>query len=1172
MYGGGMNQQGGTGRYGSPGRNENNGYGGNNWGGYGGNGGNSENGGNYGGRQSIECYTCGKIGHYSRDCWTKRGKNDDNEMEEMRQHYRQVIQEKREAEERRREEEQRRIQEENEKRQEHNLIRRTEEMRLQLEAGLEEKWRKQTKQAEEAAAAAKAKAEEAKAKAEEAKAKAEEARARVEEQRMRSATGNCTPFRLKKRRIRGVALESGSEEDKAQGGGDGIRETVYETESETTDSENELRRAIELLRKKKKKKKKKKKASTVKRRLVKGKKEVSPVRNCTTTERGECSKKRQGTRNHVGNEDDVLRNANDIGAGFGEEKTNCTEEISPMRAGGIKFNVTGANGENCGEEPRTPMDNGYKGLPAKCSREGIIDYCLSTQKILSAKKAFLLRKICQKKGIQYTRKPEIIDVLAREQVMLAYEGFEEVEANVEDSKQTTVRLGEGIKGSAGKGKVHVPRSSGKSSVSRVARMGSFVVIPIRHANETDDRAFEAHLIRDFSPNLNTCNTKGREMGTKRRVRKGRRERRRRIGNEQPKVNNIVSFKIDGRGPSRVSFLSWLEEGHKADTKKERRVIFQNGEIWADGWKRVKKLFGMTNVRLNRRLKKLHTAKRELQNGAEVTLVGITRTPTTTARRIQELREILRKPFKATELVTWSANHLVGLYRAAGMFDDKKTKNALRLKIDRAIRKKTKVVVRNRVVVKVVYDKDLVKKKIRETTEGVFSRCVKDPAIANLVKSKIRVTWCRNRTVGDVIHNHRRCASTKEVLCTCRGLDLPRQEGHVLTRFSDLKDVPVFVKNAKNVTCHTGMRNDEPVVKAIMEATALLKSKPEDIRVSAGGFLNGNSVVCDSGAWDDNVVARWAMRFCGMVLAPIDSNQGDTAVVCPVLYRHAFGKTFAWNADYDSVSLEEKELLFQAKKDYEGEGLPSVARWKVDGRIGRAYVIPKDKDVTRWRPIAPATGDPAGQAQRRIAKALHYLMKQFPAEQSFYLNSIQELPKKLETATEKLTNSQCVEVKGRCYDIKDMFTRIPQAAVRRAVWQLLVWYTNRGWKQVKVSKRGKLCTLSKTGKATDGYFGISFRLIFGMVNYDLNHDYIRCGEEIKRQVSRIPMGKSTSPILATITCAMSEYQFLSALGADRCLVAGWRVVDDITVVVGLRRGREEEDKDEFGSFSGFGGEL
>ncbi|GBG71121.1 hypothetical protein CBR_g8421 [Chara braunii] len=980
MYGGSRNQQGGMGGNGNAGGYDG-GYGGNqggntggNNGGYGGgNNGRKEyyggnNGGNTYGRQQI-CYTCGKPGHYSRDCWMKKGRNEDNEFEEMKQHYRMIMQERREAEEKKREEEQRRIQEENERRREHDIIRRTDEMRLQLEAGLEEKWRKQTKQAEEAAAAAKAKAEEVKAKAEEAHAKAEEARAKFERTRMSTLKANTCASGSKKRTHNVSSTES---------------------ESDTT----------------------KRTRKTKKTRKGKQAKTKSPEKKTSTTERGECSRARKKKRNYQENEDNVMRNANDMGGDCDETGVRFNECCGSPHVRGLNFGMSFENEHQRENEPRTPMENGYKGLAAKCSREGIIDYCLSTQKILASKKAQMLRKLCQKKGIKYTKKTEMVDALAREQVKLAYEGFEDDEGQGEESEVPEANLGEDL-----------------------------------HRQE-------------------------------------RREKR-------------------------VAVLRWLEEEWRKSAKGERRVEFHEGEIWSDGWKKVKRLFGMTKVSLNGRVTKLAKVKGELQKGVMAILIGIVKTKTTTATYLQELREMLRKPFEFKRLTTRSTNQLVGMYRAAGLFGDKKTKNDVRLKIDKVIRRKNGVGVRKRVVVKVGYDRRVAKIKIRAQQR--------------------------------------------------RGTGLPTKEGHVLTRFSEWDGIPSFMRNAKNVTSQSRVKKTEQFTQVIAQGTSYLGGKAEDVTVPEGGFVKEAVADGKQETWEDWKVAEWAKRFKGLIIAPIDRNQGDTVVICPVMYRHAFGKTFVWNSDYVRIREEEQEILQTARKDFEQAGLHKIVKWKTDGRIGQAYMIPKDKDLLRWRRIAPANDDPASLAQKRASKALHYLIKLFPKEHSFYLNAIQELPGRIEAAQRRFTEMGCTSVEGRCYDIKDMFTKIPHDAVRRAVWQMLLWYANKGWKQVKVARRGKMCTISKTRRAADGYVALQFEQMFSMVNFDLDHAYIKCGDIVTRQVG-IPMGKSSSPTLATITCAMAEFNCLKELGADRKLVAGWRVVDDIIVVVGNRGGGEEDGRE------------
>ncbi|GBG62079.1 hypothetical protein CBR_g28555 [Chara braunii] len=1062
----------------------------------------------------------------------KKVSNEDNELEEIRQHYRMVIKEKREAEEKRREEEQKRIQEENERRREHDIILQTEEMRSQLEAGLEEKWRKQTKQAEEAAAAAKSKAEEAKAKAEEAEANAEEARAKIEQTRMKALKAKASASGPRKRRRQVSSTESESEETSDIG-----------DETDTRDSEEELRRTIKRLREKREEKRTGRIKKTGKGKQAKTKTNTSE-NNVPTTKRGECSRARKKKRCNRDDEDDVMRNANDMGGDYKETGVRFNDCRRSPRVGGLRFGMPSEVKMSRGMSQEPRWRRVIRTWPLSASREGIIDYCLSTQKILSSKKVLILRKLCQKKGIKDTKKPEMVDALAREQVKLAYEGFEDNDEQREMSEMAEANLGEdlyeqekrGTRSSVNTVRSVLQRWREHLSNADTDTIGSspklyrwmrhfgketFLIVPLRHADEAHDRAMEKHLIRDFSPILNTCNNKTMNNGVKKSKRKGRRERRK-LNRTAQKVKNLVSFSRSGTNAKRVSAMKWLEEEWKKEAKGERRMVFHGGEVWSDGWKKVKRLFGMTKVRINGQVNTMAKAKGELRQGATATIIEIVKTKTTTARYLQELRGMLKRPFEFKKLTLGNTNQLVGMYRAAVLFGDKKTKNDVRLKIDRAIRRKNGAGVRKRVVVKVRYDRRIVKNKIRAATEGVVEKRVEDMAIA---KSKIQIMWRKNRTVGEIIYNHRKHANVGKQQCACRGTGLPTKGGHVLTRFSDLEGIPAFMKNAKNVT-----------------------SQSQE-------------------TWEEGKVATWARRFRGMVLAPIDWNQGDTAVICPVIYRHAFGKTFVWNSDYVVVREEEQRILQTARQKFEQADLQKIARWKTDDRIGQACVISKDKDLSRWRPIAPTDNDPASLAQKRVAKALqclHYLIKMFPTEQSFYLNAIQELPGRLETTQRRFTEMGCTGVEGRCYDIKDMFTKIPHEAVRKAIWQMLLWYANRGWKQVKVSRRGKLCTISKTRKMADGYVGLQFEQLFSMVNYDLDHAYIKCGEIVTRQASEIPMGKSSSPTLATITCAMAEFNCLRGLGSDRKLVAGWRIVDDITVIVGNRGGGEEHGREDTGS--------
>ncbi|GBG86985.1 hypothetical protein CBR_g44440 [Chara braunii] len=159
-------------------------------------------------------------------------------------------------------------------------------------------------------------------------------------------------------------------------------------------------------------------------------------------------------------------------------------------------------------------------------------------------------------------------------------------------------------------------------------------------------------------------------------------------------------------------------------------------------------------------------------------------------------------------------------------------------------------------------------------------------------------------------------------------------------------------------------------------------------------------------------------------------------------------------------------------------------------------------------------------------------------------------------------------KKRVAELKRLCDKQGIRTVIDVVFQLLRHFENAEWKQVRVAVRGKLCTLSKTNRTKLGYVSVKLKTLLTLVMFDLDHAYMMCGDKVKRQVVGIPMGKTTSPVLATITCAMAELQFLSSLGAEKNLVHGWRMVDDVTIIIGCAndtsRHRASEILDSFDS--------
>ncbi|GBG86163.1 hypothetical protein CBR_g41067 [Chara braunii] len=500
--------------------------------------------------------------------------------------------------------------------------------------------------------------------------------------------------------------------------------------------------------------------------------------------------------------------------------------------------------------------------------------------------------------------------------------------------------------------------------------------------------------------------------------------------------------------------------------------------------------------------------------------------------------------------------LMHLYSSAGSFQEKSTRKKVKDVIANAVSKKACVNVRKKITVKVRFRKEIKKSEIRHVLVSKISCCELHPAITGLLSRKLRVVWRRNRSVSEILCNHKAYSKKEDSSCTCAHFDLPRSDSHILTRIADVGLLPQFVLNGKNVTCPKLKTTEEELSISIRQGlTAALGQKVahtlNDWQLG-GCFMSGCNRTEEA---EEELVFAVKRKYRELVISQVDRNAGDLVLMCPLLYQRGLYKMFTWNAAYDIATSSEKEILTKTKKDYLALGLDKVAAWDSKGAIGKAYVLPKHKDLTRWRPIVPATNEPTKNGSRLVARALNYLLAKLPAATHFNLGATAQLKQNLQKAEKKLQLfGDETMVAGGGFDIKEMFTSLPHAASMEALRWLLQQWKEKGYSSVTVSKRGKFATLGVKfyGKS---YVKLSLQLLLKFVSFELKHTFNACKGMILRQRIGVPMGKNSSPPLACLMCAKFEVDFLKSLGKERRLVHGVRFMDDVSLTVAFNRGKE-----------------
>ncbi|GBG85745.1 hypothetical protein CBR_g40474 [Chara braunii] len=508
-----------------------------------------------------------------------------------------------------------------------------------------------------------------------------------------------------------------------------------------------------------------------------------------------------------------------------------------------------------------------------------------------------------------------------------------------------------------------------------------------------------------------------------------------------------------------------------------------------------------------------------------------------------LRDILWQPWRIRDLYKRSSREIIALFRTATLFHDKRSRNLIKTVVSKVARKKFGCEIRRRPCVQIPFSSEI--------TAGLIAQAVPDQALGHFVSDRVRVVVKNRKTVEMIIHNHRACVSEEEVGCTCQSFRLPRHEGHVKVRLSEIEGIPAFMRNSNNVTC--GIMISPHALETCMKRGIENWAKGKMIQVDRGDiemcFRRGE--MGGSGAMTTNAVRAAFGGLSRLVTVPIDQNPGASLILCPVLYLKACKDTFNHNPGFQLVARTEDQVLRTMREDYTRNGLTKVARWQSRGRMGQAYVLPKDKDIGRWRPISPCTFDPARVAAARIGKAIRYMLFGLPKNHHFDLRSTEDLVKKCGEVRRDMSQ-RYDEAIARSYDIKDMFSKLSHEVIIEAVDWLIAYHERRGMRGVKVGVRGKLVAMVKRVRKEDGMVAVSLEDLRKEVAYELSNSFVRCAGKLLAQRFGIPMGRNSSPALACLVCAKAEYEYMNREHERRSLVRGVRMIDDVMVIIGFRR--------------------
>lgn len=361
--------------------------------------------------------------------------------------------------------------------------------------------------------------------------------------------------------------------------------------------------------------------------------------------------------------------------------------------------------------------------------------------------------------------------------------------------------------------------------------------------------------------------------------------------------------------------------------------------------------------------------------------------------------------------------------------------------------------------------------------------------------------------------------------------------------------------------------------------------------------------------DEVLTVRNRIIKHGIICAPIDKNANSLSLQCPRRYKYQLRTTFIEDHHYIIHTGNKEDILTDFRQFYHKH--KQYAKWysttnsknkdkkqnsgnngtytrnhscDANNYLPYSYILPKQKDLNRNRPIVSYSPHPLKHLYRLLSRCLTLLIKTLILHKHdkeangnsdsnantntnlltntathFTLWRTHDLKQQLQQFTQQckqyrqqvnsrennnsnaITSDIDIRYVYNTYDIKNMFTELKHDYIKDAITWLISTAMQQHYLQHRLQARRTLyhqpyliCEQQWPTYNTTAHKFVKVNVndLFEIVEYDLAHIYFTTGMNvILQQTDGTPMRGYVSATYAIIACAAAEYKWLNSVGNE-----------------------------------------
>ena len=442
------------------------------------------------------------------------------------------------------------------------------------------------------------------------------------------------------------------------------------------------------------------------------------------------------------------------------------------------------------------------------------------------------------------------------------------------------------------------------------------------------------------------------------------------------------------------------------TLQSTRVTSCGAMTGLTNWKRVRLLYGKSTITYTRQTTEysstIGSALSKIKSGEIQTFcvnAVFTNTDTLTQNTIQRIgasKNVAKHICNSAtlhDLLSWRSKvHVV---------DNKKLRNYAACNIEKYLKLRFKLSYSRPLTIRVPFSPNLSLNALRAQAVALIDQMDTEPSFARLLKRRVRVVFTKRPSIEDYVSNHKKfCKNYKHThppTCVCKKFNhFPKIDGHVAFKAIEVDD-PLIKKclrtNAKNII--------QPTNHSIThDVTTAFDSFITDLSATHAGVFHDDTNLqsqvrdnLDSFAFEVNKklddkpscipnmhdIVMFKRKYKGLVVSPLDKNTGCMFICCPCYHNKHLRTTFTENKSYSKSKHKPTTILDRWETFYDKH---NYSKWfnyprRVagdDSPLPVSYVLPKNKDVKKDRPITSYFKHPFKKVFNAAGRALLHILE------------------------------------------------------------------------------------------------------------------------------------------------------------------------------------------------------